>query len=371
MIRNQPDQTRGDILIVDDNLNNLQVLRDMLSEHSYKVRAAPNGQTALMLANAKPPDLILLDIRMPEIDGYEVCKQLKNEEVTREIPVIFVSALDDVYDVVKGLQVGAVDYVTKPIRMEEVLARIKTHMTIRDLQRSLQYEIEERDKLIGELDAFAHTVAHDIANPISNVVLGLDLLQLNLTEREVLDEQSQDRINRIKKSGMQVTNIINELLLMAQIRKEDVATVPVMMTDVLEDVRIRLAHMIESSRVELIGPTEWPSAVGYAPWLSEVWSNYLSNGIKYGGKPPRLELGATPQSDQMIRFWVRDNGPGISPEAQERLFTEFMRLDQSRAKGYGLGLSIVKRIVNKLGGEAGVESELGQGSTFYFTLPAE
>ena len=116
---------------------------------------------------------------------------------------------------------------------------------------------------------------------------------------------------------------------------------------------------------------ELPIAKGYAPWVEEVWANYLSNGLKYGDQPPRMELGATPQSGGMVRFWVQDHGPGLTPEAQAMLFTEFTRLSEIRAEGHGLGLSIVRRIMEKLGGQAGVESNgvSGQGSVFYFTLP--
>ncbi|NIU99771.1 MAG: hybrid sensor histidine kinase/response regulator, partial [Phycisphaerae bacterium] len=128
---------------------------------------------------------------------------------------------------------------------------------------------------------------------------------------------------------------------------------------------------IEEYRGEIIFPKTWPVAQGYAPWIEEVWTNYLSNALKYGGRPPRLELGAKRQSDGMIRFWVRDNGPGLKPETQATLFTEFTRLTEVRAQGHGLGLSIVRRIIEKLGGEVGFDSENvpGQGSAFYFTLP--
>jgi two-component system sensor histidine kinase/response regulator len=118
------------------------------------------------------------------------------------------------------------------------------------------------------------------------------------------------------------------------------------------------------------GPETWPAALGYAAWVEEVWTNYISNAIKYGGTPPRIDLGATVQPDEMIRFWVKDNGRGLTPAEQERLFTEFARLQQVRAEGHGLGLSIVRRIVEKLGGTVGVEVTPEQGCEFYFTLPA-
>jgi two-component system sensor histidine kinase/response regulator len=131
----------------------------------------------------------------------------------------------------------------------------------------------------------------------------------------------------------------------------------------------RLTHVIEKHEVEVVVPKTWPVAVGYAPWIEEVWVNYLDNAIKYGGRPPRVELGAQELPDGKVRFWVRDNGPGLLPEEQGRLFRPFTRLDQAHTKGHGLGLSIVRRIVEKLDGEVGVESEDGEGSVFSFTLP--
>jgi signal transduction histidine kinase len=148
------------------------------------------------------------------------------------------------------------------------------------------------------------------------------------------------------------------------------------MTAIVTAAQDRLADLIIACQGEIILPPVWPMAVGYAPWIEEVWVNYLSNALKYGGNPPQIELGfdvAKEAVDQFpnfqIRFWVRDNGPGLTPEEQGRLFTPFTRLDQVRAKGHGLGLSIVRRIVEKLGGQVGVESEVGWGSTFWFTLP--
>jgi two-component system sensor histidine kinase/response regulator len=134
----------------------------------------------------------------------------------------------------------------------------------------------------------------------------------------------------------------------------------------------RLADRLVELDAQITLPDEWPQALGYATWVEEVWVNYLSNALKYGNYPPQVELGASPAPGGMVRFWVRDNGDGISPQDQARLFTPFTRLDQVRARGHGLGLSIVRRIVEKLGGQIGVESEgqPGRGSTFSFTLPA-
>jgi len=160
-------------------------------------------------------------------------------------------------------------------------------------------------------------------------------------------------------------------------RKTELEIKPLEMSSILNQVTQRLAEVINEYHAKVQLPQQWPIAVGYAPWVEEIWFNYLSNGCKYGGRPPCLELGAelltTDQVDQngdtMVRFWVRDNGPGLTPDEQIRLFTPFTRLYQNRVEGHGLGLSIVKQIVEKLGGIVGVESHLGQGSLFYFTLP--
>jgi signal transduction histidine kinase len=150
---------------------------------------------------------------------------------------------------------------------------------------------------------------------------------------------------------------------------------PLDMAAIIAEVQQRLAYMIEEYQAELVLPASsaWPTALGYAPWVEEVWANYLSNAIKYGGQPPRLELGATvlEEAKGMVRFWVHDNGPGLEPEEQAKLFTPFTQLNQVQAKGHGLGLSIVRRIVEKLGGQVNVESEgiPGRGCVFSFALP--
>jgi signal transduction histidine kinase len=226
-------------------------------------------------------------------------------------------------------------------------------------------ELEARNQ---DLDAFAHTVAHDLKNPMGLIIGFAELLQLG--PDDLPENEWQHAAQTIGRSARKINNIIDELLLLAEVRKVDVRTVPLDMASVVAEARRRLSDMIERHKAEIILPPAWPPALGYAPWIEEVWANYMSNAIKYGGQPPRVELGATLASpDGRIRFWVCDNGPGIAPEDLAGLFTPFTRLDQVRAGGHGLGLSIVRRIVEKLGGQVGVESRVDQGSVFYFTLP--
>jgi signal transduction histidine kinase len=360
MDNDQFNKSKASILIVDDTADNLRLLARILTNEGYTVRPARNGPIALSSAQAIPPDLILLDIMMPDMDGYEVCKCLKADKRTCDIPIIFITALNEVVDKVKAFSVGGVDYITKPFQAEEVAARVEIHLALRQTQQHLQEQI-------AELDAFAHTVAHDLKGPLGIIIGYADFLTENVSTID--RDELADHLRIVQRTGRKAINIIEEILLLASVRKADVKTYALNMASIVEQAQKQLEPMINEYQGELVCPSDWPTAIGYAPWIEEVWVNYLSNGLKYGGQPPHLELGATPQPDGMIRFWVRDNGNGLAPEEQVVLFAEFNRLNKVRAEGHGLGLSIVQRIIHKLGGQVGVECKVGQGSTFYFTLP--
>jgi len=229
-------------------------------------------------------------------------------------------------------------------------------------------ELEVRNE---ELDAFAHTVAHDLKAPLSLIIGFAEVLEQDYAE--LPDEEVGQYLCGMAQNGRKMSNIIDELLLLAAVRKVAVDMESLDMASMLTEAQQQLAFMIEEYQAEIVLPDTWPVALGYAPWVEAVWVNYISNAIKYGGQPPRVEAGATVQADGRVCFWVQDNGPGIPPEAQARLFTPFTRLDHENGKGYanghGLGLSIARRIVEKMGGQVGVESEVGHGSVFSFTLP--
>ncbi len=286
--------------------------------------------------------------------------------------------------------------------LEQKVAQ-RTHELV-EANAQLQAYTQELELRNAELDAFAHTVAHDLKNPLSALVGFSSLLEARLTRMP--EEQVRANLERIKQNSYKMTNIIDELLLLSSVRKiEDVPTRPLDMATIVEEAHQRLADLRARVRADIRMPEAWPTAIGYAPWVEEVWVNYLSNAMKYGGNPdakipPRIELGyatfddrrpmadletaplaGTPQSEiahlkskienpqSKIAFWVRDNGPGLTPEHQAKLFAPFERLNQTRAEGHGLGLSIVRRIVEKLHGDVGVASVVGEGSVFWFTLP--
>lgn len=348
------------VLIVDDNSINLSLLFEALQAAGYHVIVAQDGASALERLHYTRPDIILLDIMMPGMDGYETLRHIKAHPSHRDIPVIFMTAVHDTHYEVKGLEMGAVDYITKPLQMELVLARLHTHLTLRSLQKNLQEQN-------NDLEAYAHTVAHDLKAPLAVIVGHTELIADELAARGLDDLTAQFAL--VQSNVQKQVNIINELLLLASLRKEEVQPTRLDMAGVVSQALRQLAHMVAEYDAEITMPPVWPEAMGYAPWVEEVWVNYLSNGLKYGGQPPRLTIGGVLQPDGMVRFWVQDNGRGLTPSDQNTLFTEFTRLNQTRAQGYGLGLSIVRRIIHKLGGEVGAESEMGQGSTFYFTLP--
>ena len=375
------ESQKPNILVVDDTLPDLRFLSETLTKEGYKVRAVSNGARALKAAKLEPPDLILLDIKMPKMDGYEICQKLKAGQQTLSIPVIFISALGELVDKVKAFEIGGVDYITKPFQAEEVLARVNTHLKIHHQQQQidsqnqqlqaqaiqLQDYAQELELRNAELDTFAHTVAHDLKHPLAGIT------SMTVRLQEILAAPATDEVLTIFKllaeTEQNAINTIDALLVLAGVSKNAVVEkAPLDMADIVAKAEQRLAYFIKDYQANIDKPATWPIAQGYAPWIVEVWANYITNGLKYGGQPPRLELGAEAQSSDMIRFWVRDNGKGLTPAEQEQLFAQFTRF-HTNIDGHGLGLSIVQQIVEKLGGQVGVESTLSQGSLFYFTLP--
>ncbi|MBI5566218.1 MAG: PAS domain S-box protein [Chloroflexi bacterium] len=232
-----------------------------------------------------------------------------------------------------------------------------------ETQRQYAAELEAQN---AELDAFAHTVAHDLKNPVGHIAGYLELLQLDY--QRFSDEARLDIIQRATVATNRLVTIIDELLLLSRIRQTEVRMYALAMGGIVATAVARLSEQIRLTHATLSLPDIWPRALGHAPWIEEIWVNYLSNALKYGGQPPRIELGFDQPIDGKLRFWVQDNGHGLSADEQARLFIPFTRLSKTVAHGHGLGLSIVRRVAERLGGEAGVQSEPGQGARFYFTL---
>lgn len=322
-----------------------------------------------------------------------------------DIAVVMITAYASTDTAVQALNEGAKAYITKPLRLKKVLGTVER---IAGEQRRAKKEKRIMEELLRyaarleaqneELGAFAHTVAHDLKAP-SYKIAGYAETLLEEEYGPLPQEVQRECLRIMAQGARQMSTLVDELLLLAQVRSDEVELVPLTMGEIIDSVQDRLALMIERHQAELVVPDAWPTALGHGSWVEEVWVNYISNAIKYGGRPeegvpPRIELGYGPSGQEPpgggapcpqladpagapgtpsrsgwhVRFWVRDNGRGLTSEEQERLFTPFTRLAQVGTKGHGLGLSVVRRIVEKLGGEVGVESERGEGSVFSFTL---
>ncbi|PID85782.1 MAG: hypothetical protein CSB13_06320 [Chloroflexi bacterium] len=257
----------------------------------------------------------------------------------------------------------AIKWQGKPARQIS-LRDITNHIKAKATLRKQAAELQRRN---AELDEFAHTVAHQVQGLLGQILGYSSFLEMHWGD-DLVDEASL-ALNRIRQSSHKMNNVLSEILLLASVDRSDVHMNTLDMERIISEAKKRLTFEINKHQATFQHGNNWPETVGYTPWIEEVWVNYISNGLKYGGEPPELTLGADPVPNGMIRYWVKDNGMGIAKIDQNKLFKPHTRLNQTRARGEGLGLSIVRRIVEKCGGKVGVESEPGKGSTFWFTLP--
>ncbi|MCP4537344.1 MAG: response regulator [Chloroflexi bacterium] len=368
------------ILYMEDDPGLARLFQKKLRRAGYMVDIARNGEEGLEMYHVGFYDVIATDQAMPIHNGLEVIRILASQGPLP--PTIMVTGTGSEQIAVEAMKLGASDYIVKdvdggyldllPAVIERVLQQQRLMEEKQQAEESLRQYTAELEARNEELDAFAHTVAHDLKGPLAHIV---GFAQVLAADYDTLpDKDLRGYLQTIARSGKKMSNIIDELLLLASVRKVDELNIELKlldMTSIVAAVQERLGYLIEEHQAQISVPEKWPLARGYDPWLEEVWVNYLSNAIKYGGQPPHIELGATAPEDpnQPVHFWVRDNGAGLTPEEQERLFTPFTRIDRTRAKGHGLGLSIARRIVKKLDGQVGVESKVGAGSTFWFTLP--
>jgi len=398
------------ILVVDDVRVTGEILLQFLKQKGFNVLLADNGKLGIQITQDAQPDLILLDIMMPGgISGFEVCQQLKSVESTRDIPIIFMTALTDSVNKVKGFELGGADYITKPFQYQELLARVQVHLSIRQLQQELkaqnqllkdeisrsrkletarqhtqqllqhtltnQDEGTEIEKCQRALDLFIRTVANNLKTPLNSMLTDSIRLEKESSPTRPLrlDTPSFKTLQKLQETGQLADNTVDALLLLAGLfREEEVKLELLEMSDIVSLViEKRLAYLISQSQAKIKLAEIWPTVPGVRLWIEEIWMNYISNALKYGGKPPHLELGANPIPPDRVRFWIRDKGDGLTQKEQAQLFTTPFNLQhQLDIKEGGFGLSMVQHLVKQLGGEVGVESKKGKGSLFYFILPA-
>jgi PAS domain S-box-containing protein len=293
---------------------------------------------------------------------------MDQQEVVGSSVFNYLTDFKEAYDSLRNNQEFRVelDFAHKNRYYELISASLKDYKK-RILGRILVfYDITIRKRALHELDAYARTVAHDLKNPM-NSIYGFAQL---LSNSNNLNDEEKMCSDYIYNGILKMIDITDGLLLLSQVRNQEEIEIETVDTGkLLRKVTERLESLIEKSQCEIVIADKWPLVLGYPIWIEEIWANYISNAIKYGGNPPKVELGYTEMKD-VVKFWVKDNGKGLTPEEIKLLFKEFSQLENNKDKiiGYGLGLSIVERIISKLDGTAGVESELGKGSSFYFTL---
>ena len=363
-----PSEPRGTtLLIVDDKPQNLRLISDFLAEHGFDLMLARSGAQAIEKTRLATPDLVLLDVRMPDMDGFEVCRRLKEDPGTANVPVIFMTAIDDTAHKVEGFGLGAVDYITKPIQREELLVRIQHHLQLHRLQKELLSKSEDLAQKNAELEAYGHTIAHSLKTPLAAANRFLEILTKykadNLSEEQV--HLAQQALGALAMTG----EVVEALLLLSMVAQQSVEAQPLDMGRLVGQALTQLTDLQARTKATVKLPKTWPLASGYAPWVGEVWLNLISNALKYGGSPPHLELNGAPDGSH-VRFWVRDNGQPLSDGERMRVFVPFTRLHQERAAGHGLGLATVQRIISRLGGRVWVNAAPAGGNEFCFTLPS-
>lgn len=385
-----------DILIVEDDLENLIFLSTILRQSNYKVRPAINGKVALRAISLSPPDLLLLDIYLPDISGYDICNKLKSDIKTQHIPIIFISACNEAVDKVKAFSMGGVDYISKPFEITEVLARIETQLNMQHAQTQmkqlnaeleqrvwertaelervnalLEQRVQERTAQLSmtnqELEAFAYTLSHDLQVSLSIILSSSEILKLKYTDQ--FTEQICRHLDRINTTSLQMREHIKTVLDLHRLNHIQLQYTVVNLSEIVQQIVNNLKEIAPNRLSELrieAGLMAWGDKV----LLRIVLENLLSNAWKYSAtrKLSQIDFGVLTHTDPPI-FYIRDNGVGFDSTQAPDLFKPFHRMHSAKDfSGTGIGLASVKKIILMHGGEIRIDSKVDQGTTVYFSL---
>lgn len=368
------DKLSGTVLVVDDTPGNLRVLVDSLSNRGLDILVATDGESAIERAAYSRPDLILLDVIMPGIDGFETCRIFKEKPETMDIPVIFMTALSDTSQKVKAFEVGAVDYVTKPFEEEELIARVDAHLTIRRLQDDLRRRNAQLEDLNQLKNEFLGMAAHDIRNPLTTILAASEILEM--TAASTTEEKLTRTAYQIQTAGNRIKTLLSNLLDVNAIDsgKRNIDIQPIEAEAILQQIAASHRPAADEKQIELIREAGDDKAYFQADptALGQVLDNLISNAIKYSEPGKRVWVECRREGDHMA-VSVQDEGPGLSAEDRGKLFGKFARLTPRPTAGEsstGLGLWIVKELVQSMEGTIRCESTLGEGTSFIVNLPA-
>ncbi len=364
---------KGNLLIVDDTPDNLRLLAAILSEQGYHIRKALNGAIALKSIEQNPPDLILLDITMPGMNGYEVCQILKTQPQTQEIPIIFISALDDVLDKVKAFSVGGSDYITKPFQGEEVIARIENQLTIQRQRHQLQAEIQERQKAEKALQMSLQIVSHDLRNPVLGMAMILKNYLKNASQTEPI-LLPLEVLQRMSQSCDRQLALINSLVMSQQLEAGKITLnwQSLNLRELLKNVQAEWQPQLEAhpAQLRLEYPEALPLILADSNLLWRVFENLIANALKYNPHTPLIITIALETSVDQIICSVTDNGIGIQSSLLDSLFQAYHQGNRpSQSPGFGIGLYLCRQIITAHQGKIMATSEPETGLKIIFMLP--
>lgn len=366
-------ELKGAILIVDDDEVNRDILTRQLQRLGFTAVAVATGKEALISLRQSKFDVALVDLMMPEMDGLELLETMKADQSTCNIPVIMMSALDDLDGVGRCMERGAEDYLFKPFEPVLLSARIsaaleRTRLRARERERTAELEriSQELRHSNEDLKQFAYAASHDLQTPLRTISTHLQLLERHLGDR--LSADDRELLSYPVQAAMRMSQLIKDLLTYSQVSVKESRPSSVSCEEVLKNTLEDLRGQITETHAT-VTHTELPTVMADAVELRQLLSNLISNAIKYRGEAlPQIHIGAQEEPNQW-HFTIRDNGLGVPPQYRDEIFKLFSRLHGQERPGTGLGLAICKRIMERLGGQIWVESEVGAGSTFHFTIP--
>jgi len=373
--RNKMDkELLNKILVVDDTETNIDILVEALDD-LYEISVALDGETALEICEDELPDLILLDIMMPGISGYDVIERLKADDRTKDIPVIFLSAMSETEDKTKGLGLGAVDYMTKPFELAEVHARIKTHLSLLEAKRDLERSYTALKEAEGMRDALYHMVIHDLNSPLTSVA-GYSTLLTALLKQDNFDKVPfLEYVSSIEKNAEFIRTMIMGILDLSKLESGDM---PIELKEssslnILKSQVNLLSGMASNNKVNLSVDQSSSdcSVIADESLLSRVMLNLISNAIKHTKRGTDVTCRVDVEGNRGVLV-VEDNGPGIPKEYQDKVFDKFFQVEarsEGKKYGVGLGLAFCKMAVDAMNGKLWVESEEGIGSEFKVAVP--
>lgn len=362
---------KGRVLVADDEEMNRKLLRDILESQGHRVTLAEDGQQALEKVFAEPPDVVLLDIMMPKMDGHEVCNQLRKDSRTAHLPILIITALKDHTEKIKGIRAGANDFLTKPIDAEEIRLRVKNAVLAKQLYDKVQDTLVKLREVELLRDNLTHMIVHDMRSPLMVVSGSFEIIA-----------SEQDSLSPTQKQFATLgQNACRELIEMAtsllDVGRMEAGKMP--LTRVSCDIREMAQTAVDSvavlvRRKKLTLRVTGDSAIADADRdiTHRILVNLLGNAIKFSPEGGAICIGAS-STGHAVRVTVTDEGPGIPPEHQQRIFDKFGQVgarEENRRHSTGLGLAFCKLAVEAHGGQIGVESEVGEGSTFWFSVPA-